>query len=264
MPGCTKPATALVLVLESEPKLGDKKEIDSLEIVGSRADSFPLVETYSFASEPLRASLPGTLVITKPESEDASDEIVVTVQARLGGKTVFYYQARLNYVDQETRMLRIPLRYSCMGISPCSSARATCRAGKCVPDAVNSAELPVFSADLAIGYEGESTTCFDKRDTKCRANIKAVDLNGFQAGGCVFNDIDPNKFNVFAHWKSTTFDGESVLDANSEEGWQPGSSPSQAKLSESMCQLVDKTIVELFTSDACAPKSKNQPICIPR
>jgi hypothetical protein len=181
MPGCaSKKPTAVVVAVTSETAI--PKEIDGFDIEVQRGDSTPLFQTYTLPSD---AHLPGTVVLQNRDGESASDPMTVIITARLGSKTRVLRRATLGFVDEKTKLLKMPLRYSCIDFpSECPTGQS-CQGGTCAPDAVDVATLPDFSDELVFGRQGASTTCFDDRTTKCLA--AAVDVAPATLGtGCTF------------------------------------------------------------------------------
>lgn len=295
-PGCaSKKPTAVVVAVTSETAV--PAEIDGFDIEVQRGDSTPLFHTYTLPSD---AHLPGTVVLQNRDGESSSDPVTVIITARLGSKTRVLRRATLGFVDEKTKLLKMPLRYSCIDFpSECANGQS-CQGGVCAPDAVDVATLPDFSDELVFGRQGSSTTCFDDRATSCLASPQDVSPMALGAG-CSFvvvgassggdmgtggaapvaapdGGVTPpsdagaglqgtgagTQLNVAVHWK-VAGDAQrlTVLDfGDDREGWSRTASNDGVVLAPGICQAVKSgAITRIVYSTACPSKGPSQPVC---
>jgi hypothetical protein len=193
--------------------------------------------------------------------------MTVIIRARLGGKMRVLRQATLGFSDQKTKLLKMPLRYSCVDFpSECPSG-SSCRGGACAPDAVDVATLPEYSSDLVFGAQGAST-CFDDRLTSCLKSLVDVDLAALAATtDCSFTVPagagSTAKLNVAVHWKvASAADKLTVLEVDPQEGWSYTAKRDGFTLAPGLCALAKSgAVTRIAYSTQCDPKSLEQPIC---
>ncbi|MFO0658470.1 MAG: hypothetical protein U0165_01355 [Polyangiaceae bacterium] len=108
-------ATALVVAISSDSAV--TQAIDTLEISVTRAGQTKLEQSYSL---PRDGRLPGTLTLQKNEDASSSDPIEITVTGRSSTSNasapIISRSARLGFVDEHTKLLRMPLRGDCLGV----------------------------------------------------------------------------------------------------------------------------------------------------
>ena len=151
------------------------KEIDGFEIEVQRGDSTPFFHPYSLGGANPETGLPGTIALSNGDGEDASKPVTVIIRGTMGGTRRVLRQATLGFQEQKTKLLKMPLRYSCFDFPTVCPPGSSCKGGECAPDAVDVASLPDFTADQVFGEQG-SSTCFDDRLTQCFASIHDVAL----------------------------------------------------------------------------------------
>ena len=113
--------------------------------------------------------------------------------------------ARLPFVKEKTKLLRLGLSASCLGV-PCEQATETCKAGRCVDDKEDPGALPDASGDLGgIDYGGFSDLpdgtggAAGSSSVQCQGESSAQDVyvDAKAPGGC-FTDLScGNKANPF-------------------------------------------------------------------
>jgi hypothetical protein len=294
--GCAKKkATAIVVAVQSEAPI--PKEVDSLEIQVDRGDSTPFFQTYDLTTVDGTAHLPGTLALSKQESEGAGTPVTVTIRARLGsGKTRVVRQAKLGFIDEKTKLLRMPLRYSCLDFPTACDQGQTCVGGECKTADVDVSTLPDF-ADKLVAYLPSQGSCFDETVRGCFANPQTfaasavqncqLDLATPAAGGAGGNggtttgaagaagapkgllDAATSNLNVALHWSSAIDSAQyNTVDQDASDGWQfVAGSTTRIQLSPGLCAALQSQggaparATSLRVSTACAPKPADQPVC---
>lgn len=267
-PSCaSKKSTAIVVAVTSEASV--PKEIDGFEIEVQRGDSTPFFHVYTLAAQNEDARLPGTITLQNRDGEDSSQAATVIIRARLGDKSRVLRQATLGFADQKTKLLKMPLRYSCTDFPTECPSGTSCRGGACTADAVDVETLPDFSSELVFGVQG-SATCFDDRTTVCLQSLTEVDTKALAATTDCTMTVPgaasaASRLNVAVHWKAAT-DAErlTVLDLDRQEGWSYTASKDGFSLAPGLCAaLKSGGVLRVVYSTQCAPKDLAMPICQP-
>ena len=265
-PGCgSKKPTALVVAVSSEANV--PKEIDGFEIEVRRGDSTPFFHAYGIGKDSPEARLPGTITLAARDGE-GSQATTIVIRASLGGKTRVLRQATLSFSDQKTRLLKMPLRYSCLDFPDECAPGTSCHGGECAPDAVDVATLPEFSPELVFGTQGDAT-CFDDRLTSCLASLQEVDVTALAATPTCQVAVPPSagpiaKLNVAFHWKRSNDPQKlTVLDVDPQEGWSYTANKDGFSLSRGLCAAVKSgAVTRVVYSTQCDSKQITQPICV--
>jgi alpha-tubulin suppressor-like RCC1 family protein len=142
--GCKRPPTALVLAVRTD--LGAPTEIDTIEISASRGGADRFRRTYDLATA---LKLPGTLTFQNGDGESASEPTTYVVRAKKASEAAWKVTrtARLGFVDEHTKLLRLSVERACVTIA--CSGDSTCVAGKCVSPDVDASALPDFESNDA-------------------------------------------------------------------------------------------------------------------
>src|SRR4051812_41988430 len=135
--GCrSKDPTALVIAINSEAP--PPKEIDSLEIEVDRNGSVTFLSTYQLQPGTSDfARLPGTLTVQNDADKDPGSPVTIIVRAHGLGSDGNEHErivrrAVLGFVSEKTKLLRVPLRYSCTDFPDVCNEGETCSGGRCV------------------------------------------------------------------------------------------------------------------------------------
>lgn len=149
-PGCkASPPTALVLALRTDTM---PPEVSSLVVTVTRDGATRFTQTYAL---PSGAALPGTLTLSNGRDEDPGDSITVVVLGK-GTKTVTR-TARLGFVREKTKLLRLAVERACIDV-PCVDGE-TCAGGTCVPiDVDPSITLRARSGAWRLDERAQRTT----------------------------------------------------------------------------------------------------------
>ncbi|MFO0659135.1 MAG: hypothetical protein U0165_04805 [Polyangiaceae bacterium] len=248
-PSCAdKKPTAVVVAITTESKIPE--DLAELAVDVKRSSSSKFDTTYLM---PVDATLPGTLTLSNDdESESASDAMTVRIRARAVGSQnwLVVREAVLGFSKEKTKLLRMPLRYSCFDF-PCPDDQ-TCLGGKCIEKPVNVETLPEFNGDEQVFPQ--ANTCFSvSRCLGAPETVLTIDKCSFPAPAAA------GKFNVIAVYTRAP-DRPVVLENDKTEGYTV--SGSTVVLADGVCQaLSDNKIVKIQTSTRCATKSLDSAVC---
>lgn len=292
-PGCTeRKATAMVVAVSSEIAVPD--EVDHLEIHVSSLGASKFDRTYRLGTSG-DASLPGTLVISPDDETDPSTPVKVSVVAKYHDTRVrVLREAIVAFSEEKQRLLRMPLRFSCLDFEEVCGEGATCRGGACVPSTVDIESLPEFDDTQVFAKEG---TCFDR--AACIPKDLTEDMTDYLRahaanGQCEFsidelraeidtrhtNDttappaIGASAFNLGYVWTKNASAKWTAVDMDADEGWhfEHDANGDRIVLAEGMCRALNATYVDdtgavqpkvakVIMNPACAPKPATQPEC---
>lgn len=170
--GCAKKApTALVVAVQSEAPI--PKEIDAMEIEVQRGDSTPFFQQYVLGTTNPDARLPGTIALSKQDGESSSDPVTVIIRAQLGGQKRVVRMAKLGFSDEKTKLLKMPLRYSCLDFPSVCAPGQECLGGECRDVSVDVEKLPDYSDDLVFG-SAATGGCFDESTDVCFTSARVL------------------------------------------------------------------------------------------
>lgn len=272
--GCrTKDPTALVVAISSEAP--PPKEIDALEVEVDRDGSVTFFHQYPLVQgEQDFARLPGTLTLQNDTGEDPGTPLTITVRAQHQGKERVIRRAVLGFVSEKTKLLRVPLRYSCVDFPDSCDEGQTCSGGRCVDAHVDANKLPDYKDELVFGMPGaeggsggDPNSCFDQGAGACFADAQPIDLASIDGAPCeipVPSGAAPGRINFAAHWALSDDPSRLVvLEQDPDEGWTyADASQTTARLASGICQAVrDGRITALVYSTACSTKSPDQEVC---
>lgn len=270
-------ATALTVAISSEAQI--PSELDSISIKITRGDSVRFAQTYTVDPATKTTDLPGTITIQPRDGESVADPVKVEISGNAQKKQVVLRAARVGFVEEKQKLLRMTLRYSCIDLpSGCTDPGQTCIGGRCVDSAVEPRALPDFISDAATFPAGKEGCFDDAEGSACLDQRTAVALPGGLAftgdkpgeytcrltpGGAV----DPARLNLFALWQQQTDKSRPrVLESQSAEGWTTVStSPLVVELSGGLCDAIrDGRLIGLsYNAGPCAAKTEDVPLCQP-
>ena len=125
---------------------------------------------------PKDALLPGTITFYDPGGKTPDQVMDIQVQARLAGGAVRVVRhARLGFEKDKTKLLRMPLHYSCFDFG-CPGDQ-TCHAGSCVAPDVDVTTLADFTSEAQVVVRAPangapSNACFVA--ATCLKNLETV------------------------------------------------------------------------------------------
>lgn len=266
-----KKATALTIAISSEAAI--PTEIDEMSLVVYRGSDPHFAEVYPLAKANSTIRLPATLTLQPLEDESPSDPITIKIRANIAKQEVVLRSATIAFVEERTKLLRLPLRYSCYDFPIKCGDGTTCIGGACKDDHVDAAKLPDLGSGDVFPATG-STACFDSADTACAKNrVDIDDIAAFTSAGCTFETQNLGgspaaNLNVFVLWEKSLDQAHlTVLDqeplSTLAEGWSyVDGSTSKLKLAPSLCDLVvSGDIRKVAFNRACATKTIDTPVC---
>lgn len=250
-----KPPTAIVVAVSTEGRV--PKEIDQVQITISRSGPAGFEHTYDL---PADAPIPGTLTVESRDEADLSP-VSVSISARKIGnpKWTILRNARLGFIEGHTKLLRMPLRYSCLQF-PCPDGQS-CVAGQCTDPGVDVASLPEFVPGTPV-YVTTGGACFDKET--CLDKSSPVVVEG-DAASCSF-PAPTGKFNLFMTWW-TAPDNPAVVEQDGREGFSIATG--RVHLAKGLCAAIFPSagamprVVAVSVSTRCETKPADQPVCVP-
>jgi len=137
---CTTPLTEIIVIIDSE--LDIPADIDDLIITVEGASGLPK-GTSARLTGTGSASLPATLGLRAADGNE-DGPVSIQVRGRQGGAERIVSRVSTRFIAGQRLLLRIDLSRSCVGID-CTEGD-TCRNGRCVADAIDPSELPIFTS----------------------------------------------------------------------------------------------------------------------
>ena len=256
-----EPASVMVAITSEAPV---PEGIDLVEVSVERGGVETFVNFYG-AGSTLR--LPGTLAIDKAPGEDVDEPISIRVVASLRGEVRVERRATVLFVAGEQRVLRMPLRFACLGVS--CDAGSTCRAGTCLPERVDLAQELAYDEGRVFG-DKNPVGCFRRDACGERVTLSAAELGAlFDPGACTLQATTPGEaredLNVGLAWRDDPRKASTVVDLDAVEGWyfdEAYASTGKVHLVRGLCEAVKAGKIgggERVLG--CAPKLPTQPLC---
>jgi hypothetical protein len=173
---CTDtPATSIMLALRVDD--GVAKKIDHTEVTVYRPSESAIKWHRCFPASACEGSaggaggagghalwssseIPGTLALYPDDKDDTSTPLLVVVEGKLGAETRISRRARLSFVKEKSKLLRLGLSAACLPVD-CSKAATgqddlTCDRGQCVSTTIsNPDELPTYTDDSSALDSGQ-------------------------------------------------------------------------------------------------------------
>lgn len=239
-----KKPTAVVVALSTEGRV--PSEVDAIEMVVTRGGSSRFEQVYAL---PKDATVPGTIALT----DDGGDgPVTVTLRAQRGGKEVILRKATVGFASEKTKLLRMPLRYSCWTF-PCPGDQ-TCVGGTCQTPDVAVESLPDFS-DATPVLVPRGGACVDEE--ACVAGAQELASAGSKT--CAFAAPQGGQFNVVMRWKFAP-DHPVIVETDPVEGYTYDGKT--ITLSGGLCRALDEgRITTVGVSTACPAKGPETPLC---
>lgn len=272
--GCAKKkASAIVVSLSSEAPIPE--ELDQMEVLVQRGDDTRHLGQYNLdVAKTGDTRLPGTLTLQKDDGEDGSAPVTITITASSGSKKRVLRRATLGFSDEKTKLLKMPLRYSCFDFKDVCSATEECVGGVCTDTKIDVETLPDYTDKLVFGTTADKS-CFDDTDAGCFANASTLEapataLTDAADGTCALKlgqaATGGTGLNVALRWSASTSLGRfATLDVETDglrEGFSHDGSGT-VKLPKGICAAIkDGRVTGVRTSTACATKTGSQPLCV--
>lgn len=288
-----KEPTALTIAVSSEISVPD--EIARLEIKVSATGESRFNRRYVLG-EGGDATLPGTLTISKDLDTESDDPVHVVVIARYKDDRVrVLREAVVGFTEEKTKLLRMPLRFSCLDFEDVCDPGKTCRGGSCVSAEIDAEELDDYDDSHVFAKDG---ACFD-RDA-CIPKELTEDMtdmlrNAAKQGRCTFNmseikaevaahhegedhpQMSHDSMNVGFVWAKNKAQKWTAVDYDSEEGWhlednETDDTDPRIVIAPGMCKALADTVkdengntvpkvAKVIMNPACKPKPAKMPEC---
>ncbi|MFO0659711.1 MAG: hypothetical protein U0165_07765 [Polyangiaceae bacterium] len=257
-----KPATAIVIAVSSEART--PKEIDKLRITVRRDGDDRFLQTYEFGTE--ANPLPGTLTVANDPDKDPDGTLIIRVEATRGSSDApwkMIRESRLGFSKEKTKLLRMPLRYSCWN-APCENPNDTCQGGKCVPNTINIDALDDFTGNQSVVRSAKANLpgdgCFNPTYCLSSDKLSPVTLDdacSFPLGA----DTPLETLNVSMTWLDIAPDNPvPVVPDNELEGYTEHLG--RITLAPGLCAAVQEGRASLSVSSACPAMQPNEPVCV--
>jgi hypothetical protein len=283
--GCASPSpTAITVAVSSEVAVPE--EVNELDIEVSSGGERRFADVYSIGKKQGDTALPGSITIYPHEDTDPAAPITVTVRARLrGGENRLVRQATMSFVEARQKLLRMPLRFACLDFPTTCRSGETCRAGACVPDAVDLSTLPEADAagaspvacfDRAACVPAaetlEITEVFRASSDPARCTVSLADLAAAAPSPEVADEVRRGeRLNLGFVWAANQSGKWTAVDHDADEGWEfTDASRRSIRLAPGLCQVArgaqtrrdgSPLIVKAIANPACPPKPVDQPEC---
>lgn len=257
-----KPASVMVAITSEAPV---PESVDMIEVSIRRGGVEKFVNFYEAGST---LQLPGTLAVDRAPDGDEGEPISVTVVASSRGAVQVERRATVLFVENEQRILRMPLRFACLGLS-CGEGE-TCKAGACLPDAVDLTREPAYVEGQVFGEKNEAgcfrrSACGDERTTYSAAALGAL----FDPAGCTLQASPPSEgredLNLGLVWKGDPRKRWTVVDLDLVEGWyfdERYARTGKVHLVRGLCEAFKAGKIDGGQRVlGCAPKLPTQPLC---
>jgi hypothetical protein len=223
--------------------------------------------------------VPGT--ITLVSGDDPSLPVTVRVGGKKNGEWRTFREITTTVPADRTALLRMPVQWLCNDtvqtvstpdgaggvvtrtLSKCEGEN-TCMAGKCVPNLIDSKDLPDYTRAAVFGGadDPKQGKCFDTLPCMIKGRVATPDAE------CTVAKPEGDAVNVALRVTNDGICDSSgtvcfvPLDAQSREGWMPTASGDRLKLPEAACdKLHERTVGAVYVSTQCAPKTEAIPPC---
>lgn len=110
---CSRPAVSLVAAMSTETSLA------TLDVDVEREGTPTFHQRYDVAGGAIR--LPGTLTFVPKDDVEASEPVKITLTAQTKSGGTIVRRAKVGFVEEHAKLLRMPLHASCVGV-PCDPA----------------------------------------------------------------------------------------------------------------------------------------------
>lgn len=290
--GCSERApTALTVAVSSEVPVPET--VDRVQIRVEYEGRGKFDQTYDLDASGGDARIPGTLTLVR-EDDDTTGPVRVTVTAvnrATGGATVVR-QAIVGFSEERTKLLRMPLRFSCLDFPGTCAEGETCKAGACAPASADPDALPDYDEAQVFGRVGDGR-CFDRaacvpkdqtidltalvratKDDRCEvaladvASPAATEPAPKPAGaGPRPLAATSERLNFGVVWSRNPSGKWTAVDHDPEEGWSfTDETRARVRFAPGLCrairgELPGVSVVKVIANGACAPKPPTQPEC---
>ncbi len=250
-----KKATAIVVAVSTEGRVPE--DISELEIVVERDGQARFSQPYVM---PADTRMPGTLTLTREDDSKGPARVIIRAKDSTSKAWRVVREARVGFSDEKTKLLRMPLRFSCFDAGDCPSG-STCVGGTCEDAGVDVETLPDFDSHDAVARTKEQGGCFD--EAKCVTAWKKIERAEL-GDDCSFKPTSSvGAFNIIVEWAAAK-GRRVVLEADSREGFTLDGD--RVVLAKGICKaltgLPDARARVLGISEACPTKAPNDPVCV--
>lgn len=270
------------LVLTFQTDMAMPKQIDTVDVrVMLRGNRVQYMNSYAVGPGNDEYRVPGTLTLLA--GEDPNLPITVRIAGSKDNRWRTYREITTTVPSDRVAELRMPIQWLCnesampqpvsepdgMGgtitriVSQCDDG-TTCKAGRCVPNTVDSGTLPDYDPGNTFGGAGspENGVCFDT--IACLSGGAAV----VPDDDCTVSKPDGERINLGLRVADGGIcDSENTtcfvpLDGRSDEGWLPAPDGTRLQLPAAVCdRIAERKLLAVYSSTDCATKSESMPPC---
>lgn len=167
----SKQATGIVGAFTADATVASS--VTSIRIVATRNGTEKFRQDYDDPSK----TLPATLTFKSESDDDFDSPVLIRIEGRSNRSDVpiISRQARLGFVEEKVKLLRMPLRGDCLNVT-CTKPGTTCERGTCVGDGVDANSLPDFTNtdDALDGAGGTAGSAGAGGTGNCAGNAPPV------------------------------------------------------------------------------------------
>lgn len=251
-----KKATAIVVAVSTEGRVPE--DVSELEIAVERDGQPRFSKSYLMPSD---TRVPGTLTLTR-DDEDSKSPARVVIRAKDASSKTWRVvrEARVGFSEEKTKLLRMPLRFSCFDAADCA-AGSTCVGGECQDSAVDVETLPEFAGNDALSRTKDQGGCFD--EAKCLSTWQEIPRAAVGADCSFAAPARVGSFNVLVEW-SASKGRRVVLDADAREGFTTNGD--RIVLAPGVCKALTgmpgARARVLGVATSCPTKAPTDPVCL--
>ena len=266
-----KKPTALTIAVSSEVPVPDTVNRVQIRVEYDGAERFD--KTYDFDVSGGDTKIPGTLTIER-QDETATGPVRVTVSAvnrdTMGASVVRH--AVVGFSEERTKLVRMPLRFSCLDFPDTCKEGETCKAGACASASADAEGLPDYDDAQVFGKTGDGR-CFDR--ALCVPKDLIVDLTAVvrattdaRCEVALADGVTSERVNFGVVWSRHPAGKWTAVDQDPEEGWSfADAAKTRVQFAPGLCRAIrgqtpGVEVAKVIVNPACPPKKATQPECL--
>jgi hypothetical protein len=273
------------LMVTFQTDMAMPEQIDNVHVqVTVRGGRVQLMRDYPVGPAHLDYRIPGTLALLA--GNDPSEPVTITVAGSKANKWRTYREITTTVPPDRVAELRMPVQWLCNEsampqavsmpdgsggivthiVGNCDEG-TTCKAGKCVPNSVDSKSLPDYAAEHVFGgaSDAQQGSCFDTIACMAPGRVVTPDAD------CTVAKPNAEAINVGLRVADggiceTTTGADTMcfvpLDGKSDEGWTLTANGARLQLPSAVCKRIEqRKVLAVYMSTSCPTKRENLPAC---